>query len=108
MSGADRIGALSARIALQRPVRTPDDLGGAAVSYEAAGSVFAEPRARGVVFGAEQDGEPVLLRWELLIRAPHAIAPGWRAIWADGRAMRIRAVQRDGAWITLTCEEERA
>lgn len=109
MSGADPIGALSARIALQRPTASADDLGGAAVAYEPAGAVFAEPRATGVAFAAAEDGAPVLLRWELTIRAPHAVAPGWRAIWADGRAMRVRAVRPEGvARLVLTCEEEQA
>ncbi len=60
-------GRIATRLALFRPDPARDAIGGASGAWIAAGAVWARPMP---------DGQG---RWRIVLRAPSAIAAGWRA-----------------------------
>jgi head-tail adaptor len=99
---------LRARLVLESPAPSTDDLGGGPAQFLPAGHVFAE-------IVALDDGEtrtfaavaPVSL-YRCTLRRPAAVRSGWRVRWGD-RVFRVRSM-RDGrppeGMVELTIEEE--
>lgn len=102
----DRVGAQRARIALERPVRVGDELGGAVLSWSPEGEVWASVIATGAAQSVAFDSAPTLASYRLFINRRDDVRPGWRAIW-NARPLRIVGVRDDGGpRIELDCEEE--
>ncbi len=105
MKGA--IGAQRARVRLERPLRTGDDLGGGAIAWVDAGEVWAAVSAHGASLSVAFDTAPSLAGHALTINRRDDVRAGWRVVWG-ARAMRIVGVRDEGAArIDLICEEER-
>jgi head-tail adaptor len=104
---SDPIGALKARVTLQRPTRIADEIGGAAIAWSNEGEVWAAIDAGGATQGADYDGAPSVAAFTVTINTRTDVRAGWRLIWGD-RVLRIRGVANDGgARIALNCEEEK-
>lgn len=104
---SDAIGAMRARIRLESPVRAPDDVGGAAISWADEGDVWAAIEVVGVARGVAFDTAPALSAFHLTINRRDDVRAGWRAFWS-ARVLRITGVRDEGgARIVLICEEER-
>lgn len=102
----DAIGALNARARLESPLRSEDDLGGAAIAWRDEGEVWAAVEAHGVRQGADYDAAPSVGGYTLHIRRRDGVRAGWRALWG-ARAFKVLGVRDDGgARIALICEEE--
>lgn len=102
---SDAIGALSARVRLERPTRTADDLGGAAISWTDEGEVWAHVEVPSAASAERFDTDVSTASLRLTIRK-RTIRAGWRVIWG-ARVLRVVGVRDDGAErITLSCEEE--
>lgn len=102
----DAVGALRARVTLQAPVRTQDDIGGAALTYADVAEVWAEIAA-GAAGAADSFGA---LRssasYRLSLRRRDDVRAGWRVRWG-GRCFDVEAVRDEGARrIELVCTEE--
>ncbi len=102
------IGALSRRVTLERPDRTPDAGGGASTVWTPVATVWArvssEPRRDREVADdlAARVEHTVVVRWR------SDVEPGWRVL-SGGRTLRVQALaDRDQAkrWLHLQCEEE--
>lgn len=103
---SDAIGALRARVQLERPVRVADEIGGAALAWLAAGTVWAEIAAEGGGAGTAFDTAPSTALYRLTLRRRDGVRAGWRVLWG-ARVLRILAVLDEGrARIALRCEEE--
>jgi len=103
----DAIGAMRARLSLESPARTADDLGGATLSWTAQGDVWAEIESAGAGQGANYDTAPSLAAYRVRINRRDDVRAGWRALWGD-RVLRITGVRDEGGpRIDLSCEEER-
>jgi len=103
----DSIGALRARITLLEPTRVADELGGGALSFTEAGSVWAEIEASGAGTSAAFDTRVAIAAFRVTIRRHDGVRAGWRLGWG-ARVMRVVGVRDNGgARITLACEEER-
>ena len=102
----DEIGALRARVMLQSPARTPDDLGGASLAWADEGEVWAELAPAGAGERIAYDTASAIVSYVLHIRARADVRAGWR-VRMGLRAFRVLAV-RDlaGARLDLICEEE--
>lgn len=97
---------MRARVTLQSPARTPDDLGGAALAWTSQGDVWAEISAGGASQGADYDTAPSVSVYRLVINRRDDVRAGWRALWG-ARALRIVGVSDEGdARIDLHCEQE--
>lgn len=102
----DIIGAMRARVRLESPVRAPDALGGAAISWADEGEVWAAIETVGAGQGAAFDTSPEVSAHRLIINRHNGVRAGWRVVWA-ARVLRITGVRDEGgARITLNCEEE--
>jgi head-tail adaptor len=102
---SEAIGALRARVRLERPARAEDDLGGAAITWTDEGSVWAEIEAGGAAQSAALDTAPSVAAYRLTIR-PREVRAAWRVIWGV-RVFRVLGVSDDGAARSiLSCEEE--
>ncbi len=104
--GDDAVGAMRARVTLQRPTRVADELGGAAIVWSDEGEVWAAVDAVGVGERASFDTAASVASYRLAIRRRDGVRAGWRVLWGS-RLLRIAGV-RDlgGARIELFCEEE--
>lgn len=104
---SEAIGPMRARVRLEAPVRSADNIGGAALSWSNQGDVWAKIEARGAGQGADLDTAPSVAAYALTIHRRTDVRAGWRAIWGV-RALRIVAVRDEGApRIELICEEEK-
>ncbi len=103
---SESVAALRARITLQTPARADDDIGGAALTYANAGSVWAAIESTG---GGADDAFGALrsrVSYRLSIRRRTDVRAGWRVLWG-ARALRVDAVRDDGGVrIVLNCVEE--
>jgi len=104
---SDAIGALRARVKLQRPTRIADELGGAAIAWSDEGDVWGEIEAGGASDGAAFDATPSVASYRVTINRRDDVRAGWRVAWG-ARRLRIIGVADDGApRITLNCQEEK-
>jgi len=95
------------RVRLESPVRAPDDIGGAAISWTDEGDVWAAIEATGAAQGAAFDAAPALSAFRVAINRRSDVRAGWRVTWG-ARVLRIAGVRDEGApRIVLICEEER-
>ncbi len=96
------IGALRARVKLQRPTRVADEIGGAAIAWTDEGDVWAQVDA-----GAARETSPSVAAYRVTINRRDDVRAGWRIAWG-ARRLRIAGVTDEGApRIQLMCEEER-
>lgn len=103
----DFIGAMRARVMLQRPTRVTEEIGGAAIAWSDEGSVWAEIAEGGAGESAAFDTAPSTSGYRVTIRERNDVRAGWRVVWG-GRVLRVVGVSDAGApRITLSCEEER-
>jgi len=103
---SEAIGVLRARVRLERPSRTEDDLGGAEISWVDEGAVWAELTADGVAAGAAHDTMVSTASLTARMRPRADVRMGWRVVWGV-RVFRVLGVKNDGgARIELSCEEE--
>jgi head-tail adaptor len=103
---SDAIGAMRARVRLESPTRSADNLGGASISWSSQGDVWAEIAAAGASQSADLDAAPSLSGYTLAINRRGDVRAGWRALWGV-RVLRIVGVRDAGAArIELVCEEE--
>lgn len=104
---APRIGAMRHRVTIERPVRTPDEAGGANISWDAVATVWAEiqPKNGREVFESDQLGGRVT--HDIRMRFRTGVTPKMR-IFHDGRVFDIRLVANigeRGEWLICSCEE---
>lgn len=103
---SDAIGALNARVTLQSPTRTLDDIGGAGLSWSSQGDVWAAIEASGAGVTADFDAARGLSSYRVIINRRADLHTGWRVLWG-ARVLRIVGVRDDGAARqTLECAEE--
>lgn len=104
---SESIGPMRARVRLESPLRTPDNIGGAAITWTNQGDVWAEISAAGGGQGADFDTAPSSTAYAFAINRRSDVRAGWRAVWG-ARVFAIRAVRDEGApRIELVTEEER-
>lgn len=107
MKGAGVIGAMRARVRLERPTRTGDDLGGASIAWADEGDVWAAIEAGAAAAAVAFDAAVSISAYRITINRRDDVRAGWRIVWGE-RVMRIAGVRDEGAArITLNCEEER-
>lgn len=103
---SDGIGALRARVKLQRPTRIADELGGAAIAWSDEGDAWAEIEAGGAGERAAFDAAPSTASYRITINRRDDVRAGWRIAWGT-RRFRIIGVADDGApRLQLNCQEE--
>jgi head-tail adaptor len=103
---SDAIGVLRARVTLQSPLRTPDDLGGAMLSWADEGDAWAEIKPASAKQGIAYDTAPSVGLYAAIINRRSDVRAGWRLLWGV-RTLRITGVRDGGdARIELSCEEE--
>lgn len=101
----ESIAPLRARVRLQSPARAEDSLGGAALSWNDEGWVWAEISASAPSSSASYDAAPSVAPLTLTIRR-RDVRAGWRVLWR-ARVLLVLGVRDKGASrIDLTCEEE--
>jgi head-tail adaptor len=101
------VGAMRARVRLERPVRTPDNLGGAAITWSNEGDAWAAVSAGAAGQTGAFDAAPSTGSLALTINRRNDVRAGWRVVWG-ARALRIVGIRDEGgARIDLICEEER-
>lgn len=104
---SETIGALRHRLRLQRPLRSGDDIGGAAASWSDEGEVWAAAEAAGGDESADYDTRRSRVGFTFTINRRDDVRAGWRVLWGV-RTLQILAVRDDGgARIVLISEEER-
>ncbi len=104
---SDAIGAMRARVTLQRPERVADEIGGAALLWTDEAALWAAIAASGGDERADYDGAASVSRFRVTINARPPARVGWRLLWG-ARVLRITGVAQDSARRTeLQCEEER-
>lgn len=104
---SETIGAMRARVRLESPLRAPDNVGGAAITWSNQGDVWAELSAGGAGQSAAFDAAPSLAAYRFAINRRTDARAGWRVVWG-ARVFSILAVRdEDGARIELVTEEER-
>lgn len=97
---------MRARVGLQSPERTVDDLGGASIAWTNEGEVWAQISADGANQAAAFDTALSTASYTLTINRRDGVRAGWRVLWG-GRVLRITGVRDEGApRIELNCEEE--
>lgn len=95
------------RVQLERPSFADDGLGGAEISWIAAGDVWAAIATRGAGEGPAHDGARTWTNYAVTVDRVSDVRVGWRMIWGV-RCLRITGVLDDGSRrIELRCEEER-
>lgn len=103
---SDAIGAMRARVALYRPERTPDDLGGGALGWIGEGEAWAQIEGARASASAAYDTRASVSVYRVTINRRDDVRGGWRVVWGE-RTLRIVAVRDEGGpRITLNCEEE--
>lgn len=103
---SDALGALRARVKLQRPTRIADELGGAAIAWSDEGDVWAEIVAGAAGESVARDTLPSVASYRVVIHRRDDVRAGWRLAWGT-RQLRILGVIDDGApRIQLSCQEE--
>ena len=103
---SDALGALRARVKLQRPTRIADELGGAAIAWSDEGDVWAEIVAGAAGESVALDTLPSVASYRVVIHRRDDVRAGWRLAWG-ARQLRILGVIDDGApRIQLSCQEE--
>lgn len=103
---SDALGALRARVRLERPLRSGDALGGASLSWTDAGDVWAEVRATSAAASADYDAALSRAGYVLVINRRADVRSGWRVTWG-ARVLAVEAVRDEGgARIELACVEE--
>lgn len=103
---SDAIGALRARVTLQSPTRTLDDLGGAVLGWLGQGEVWAAIGALNSSVSADFDAARGASGYRLIINRHPDLRTGWRVLWGS-RVLRVVGVRDDGAARqTLDCLEE--
>lgn len=101
------IGALRARVKLQRPTRVADEIGGAAIAWTDEGDVWAQVDAGAARETIAFDASPSVAAYRVTINRRDDVRAGWRIAWG-ARRLRIAGVTDEGApRIQLMCEEER-
>ena len=104
---SENISAMRARVRLESPTRTADNIGGAAIVWNNQGDVWAEISAGGAGQSAAFDAAPSLASYLFSIHRRSDVRAGWRIVW-ETRVFAIRAVRDEGAaHIELLSEEER-
>lgn len=102
---SDATGALRARVHLLRPIRTLDDLGGAAITWSDEGAVWAEIAPLSVREDAAFDVLRGRAFHRVSLRKPNEVRAGWRLQWGS-RVFRVIAVRDSApARAELECEE---
>ncbi len=103
---SDAIGARSARVTLQSPARTPDDIGGASLGWTSQGDVWAAIEASDAGVSTGFDAARGVSGYRLVINRRADLRTGWRVLWG-ARVLLIVGVRDDGAMRqTLDCQEE--
>lgn len=103
----EAIGAMRARVRLESPLRTPDNIGGVALSWVNQGDVWADIGAGGAGQSAAFDAAPSVAAYTFTLNRRTDVRAGWRTVWG-ARVFSILAVRDEGApRIELVCEEER-
>lgn len=103
---SDRIGRMRARVRLESPSRVEDEIGGAAITWQDQGAVWAEIVVAGGATSASYDTAVSVNTFRVSINSRGDIRAGWRVAWG-GRLLRITGVRDDGAaQLELQCEEE--
>lgn len=101
------IGRMRARVRLESPQRTADNIGGAAITWTNQGDVWAEISAGGGGQSAGFDTAPSATAYAFAINRRTDVRAGWRVVWG-ARVFAVRAVRDEGApRIELLTEEER-
>jgi len=104
---SENIAPLRARVRLEAPTPTPDDMGGAAFAFEDRGAVWVEIVARATRHGDAFDAASAATMFSVTMRPRADIAAGWAIVWGV-RRLRVLGVRDDGgARIVLDCEEAR-
>ena len=104
----DAVGALRARIRLESPARSADNIGGAALSWADEGEVWAAIETAGAGLADDRGAAVSTNNFRVTIKSRADVRAGWRAAWG-ARVLRIVGVRDDGgARLVLECEEERA
>ena len=102
----DTIGAMRARVTLQRPAHIADEIGGAAISWVNEGAVWAEIVAGGAAESVDHDRTRGVANYRVTINRVADIRVGWSVLWGE-RVLRVAAVADAAApRMSLTCEEE--
>lgn len=102
---SDVIGALTARVRVERPVRTDDNLGGATITWSDEGDVWSFVESIGASAAERHDTEASTTILRVTIRR-RTIRAGWRLVWG-ARVLRVTGVRDDGGdRIQVLCEEE--
>lgn len=105
---SDAIGALCTRVALQRPERVADEIGGAAILWTHEGEAWARIEALDADQRAEFDGVSAHASFRLEVYRRPDVRAGWRVLWG-ARVLAVTGVVDDGApRMTLLCDEERS
>lgn len=104
---APRVGALRHRIAIEEPLRTPDEAGGAEMTWSLVATTWAEisPKSGREVFESDQLGGRITHDVRLRYRA--GLSPKMR-ITHRGRTFDIRHVASPDErreWLICACEE---
>jgi SPP1 family predicted phage head-tail adaptor len=102
------IGDLRVRIRLERPERSADAMGGAAVTFVDAGGAWAAMTPLGAGEEDAFDRVRASARYRFALRMRRDVRPGWR-VGLGERRLRILAVgdaDDRGARLALLCEEE--
>jgi SPP1 family predicted phage head-tail adaptor len=102
----EAIAPLRARVRLESPLRSADDIGGAAISWTDEGSVWAEIRAGAASSSAAFDTAAANGAFVIEIRTRADVRAGWRVVWGV-RTFQIQGVRdQGGARIELVCAEQ--
>ncbi len=103
----EAIGRMRARVRLESPLRTADNMGGAAITWTNQGEVWTEVSASGGGQSADFDTAPSTAAYSFEINRRTDVRAGWRAVWG-ARVFAIRAVRDEGGTrIELIAEEEK-
>ena len=103
-----RLGALRHRISIEEPVRTPDEGGGAEITWNQVAAVWAEitPKSGREVFESDQLGGRIT--HEVRLRYRQGIIAKMRLTY-QGRIFDIRHVASPSErreWLICACEEQ--
>jgi SPP1 family predicted phage head-tail adaptor len=102
------IGALKRRVRLDRPDRTGDAGGGAAVVWTPVATVWARVASSPAGESESADDLASRVRHEVELRWRSDVRPGWRVV-LGGKTLRVRAVvdpDQGRRLLVLECEEE--
>lgn len=104
---SDAIGALGARVILQKPTRIADEIGGAAIAWSDQGAVWASIEVTSAGESTALDATAAIASFRVTINRRDDVRVGWRLVWG-ARLLRVRGVADDGApRLVLSCEEEK-